>query len=146
MGIAMLAKERSKDPVTQTGAVIVDHNKNILSIGYNGFPIGCNDDVFPWCDDDCNDPLNNKHMYVVHSELNAILNARGNTAGCTMYTTLFPCAECAKAIIQSGINRVVYMDIKADKAYTAAAKRMFKAACVTFRQYKTTGVNIRLSL
>jgi deoxycytidylate deaminase len=86
------------------------------------------------------------NAYTSPEELNAILNARGNIAGCTMYTTLFPCAECAKAIIQSGINRVVYMDIKADKAYTAAAKRMFKAACVTFRQYKTTGVNIRLSL
>lgn len=137
MGVAVLASKRSKDPVTQTGAVIVDSDKKIVSIGYNGFPIGCKDDEFPWDDSSAPFSLESKHMYVVHSELNAILNAHGaNLVGDIMYTTLFPCAECAKAIINVGISRIVFLDIKYNKTYTEAAKRMFNAANVHYTQYK----------
>lgn len=148
MGIALLASKRSKDPDTQTGAVIVDAmTNNIISIGYNGFPCGCHDDLFPWEDADDLAPLDSKHMYVVHSELNAILNAQGTILhGCTMYTTLFPCSECAKAIIQSGICHVVYLNAKLHKDYTTAAKRMFDTSGVTYQQYKLSDKIIMLTL
>lgn len=135
MGMAFLACERSKDPATQTGAVIVDKDNQVLSIGYNGFPTGCSDEQFPWRDDN-KDVLNNKHFYVVHSELNAILNAKGRDLhGAKMYVTLFPCNECAKAIIQAGIKTIVYATIKEGKDYTIAAKRMFDAAGVDYIRY-----------
>ena len=107
MGVAKLSGMRSKDPNTQVGACIVSQDNKILSMGYNGFPIGCSDDDFPWCR--VGDPLNNKYFYTVHSELNAILNYRGGTLeGAKLYVTLFPCNECAKAIIQAGIKTIVY--------------------------------------
>ena len=135
MGMAFLACERSKDPATQTGAVIVDKDNLVLSVGYNGFPAGCSDEQFPWLDD-TKDVLNNKHFYVVHSELNAILNAMGrDLRGAKLYVTLFPCNECAKAIIQAGIKTIVYADIKDGKDYTKAAKRMFDAAGVNYKCY-----------
>lgn len=135
MGMAFLACERSKDPATQTGAVIVDKDNLVLSVGYNGFPTGCSDEQFPWLDD-TKDVLNNKHFYVVHSELNAILNAMGrDLRGAKLYVTLFPCNECAKAIIQAGIKTIVYAAIKEGKDYTKAAKRMFDAAGVDYKRY-----------
>lgn len=148
MALALIAAKRSKDPVTQTGAVIVDRRNKIISIGYNGFPTGCSDDVFPWRDDKDGpvDTLDNKHYYVVHSELNAILNARCDLTGTTMYTTLFPCNECAKAIIQAGIRTVIYGDIKHDKDYTRAAKRMFDSAGVLYKMYKQSKKEVRLML
>lgn len=109
MGIAMLSAMRSKDPNSQVGACIVRDNK-ILSLGYNGMPIGCDDDIMPWGRE--GNELETKYMYVCHSELNAILNAGKDLHGSTMYVTLFPCNECAKAIIQSGIKRIVYLDDK----------------------------------
>lgn len=146
MGIALLACERSKDPATQTGAVIVDSDNQILSIGYNGFPIGCSDEQFPWNDDE-KDVLKNKHYYVVHSELNAILNARGRDLhGATIYVTLFPCSECAKAIIQAGIKSVVYAAVKEGKDYTIAAKRMFDAAGVDYIRYTCKHKGVMLVL
>ena len=105
MGIAMLSGMRSKDPNTQVGACIVDPEHKILSMGYNGFPLGCSDDEFTWA----REGEDNKYFYSTHSELNAILNYRGGSLeGATIYVTLFPCNECAKAIIQSGIREVVY--------------------------------------
>ena len=102
MGAAMLCAERSKDPNTQVGACIVNDENRILSVGYNGFPAGCDDNVFPW-DRSGNDPYDTKYLYVCHAELNAILNCRGRSlAGSRIYVALFPCNECAKAIIQSG--------------------------------------------
>ena len=99
MGVAFLAAMRSKDPGTQVGACIVSTDNKILSIGYNGMPIGCNDDDFPW-NRESEDPYNNKYFYTTHSELNAILNYRGGSLeGAKIYVTLFPCNECAKAII-----------------------------------------------
>ena len=128
MGIAMLSAMRSKDPNSQVGACIVRDNK-ILSLGYNGMPIGCDDDIMPWGRE--GNELETKYMYVCHSELNAILNAGKDLHGSTMYVTLFPCNECAKAIIQSGIKRIVYLDDKyRDANNNVAARHMFKIAGV----------------
>lgn len=128
MGVAILASKRSKDPNTQVGACIVDENNIILSTGYNGFPYGCSDDEFPW-DRRGEDT---KYKYVVHAELNAILNARGkNLNNARIYVDLFPCNECAKAIIQSGIKEVVYLyDKYADTKETIASKKMLASAGV----------------
>ena len=107
MGVAMLSGMRSKDPNSQVGACIVSDDNKILSMGYNGFPKGCSDDEFPWARE--GEPLDTKYLYVTHSELNAILNYRGGSLeGAKMYVTLFPCKECAKAIIQAGIKTLVY--------------------------------------
>ena len=112
MGIAHLSSMRSKDPNTKVGACIVDDNHKIVTVGYNGFPIGLNDKDFPWERE--GGFKETKYAYVVHAELNAILNSPRNLKGCTCYVTLFPCNECAKAIVQSGIKKVVYEDDKYD--------------------------------
>lgn len=146
MGIALLSSMRSKDPSTQVGACIVNSDKRILSMGYNGMPRCCSDDDFPW---DKNDkPLDSKYLYVCHAELNAILNcAVGSVRGCTVYTTLFPCNECAKAIIQSGIAEVVYMSDKyAESDSVLASKRMFDTAGVKYRAYNMNDKKIELEL
>ena len=134
MGVALLAAERSKDPNTQVGACIVDSDNRIVSTGYNGFPYGCSDNEYPW--DREGDTQNTKYAYVVHAELNAILNARGRSVvGTTLYVALFPCNECAKAIIQSGITEVVYLSDKyANTPGTLISKRMLKSAGVKLRQ------------
>ena len=132
MGLAHLSGKRSKDPSTQVGAAIVDPNKKIVGIGYNGFPIGVSDDEFPWDRD--GSFLDTKYPYVVHAELNAILNATSNLQGCAIYVSLFPCHECAKAIIQSGIREIVYEDDKyADSDSVKASKRMLNQAGVHLR-------------
>ncbi|XP_012140725.1 deoxycytidylate deaminase isoform X1 [Megachile rotundata] len=136
MAIAFLAAKRSKDPRTQVGACIVNSEKRILGIGYNGMPTGCSDDEFPW-GKDYDDKLKDKSYYVCHAEVNAILNKNcSDVRNCTIYVALFPCNECAKVIIQSGIKLVIYMsDKQAHKKKTIAAKRMFQAAGVQYRQY-----------
>ena len=146
MGIALLSSLRSKDPSSQVGACIVNSEKRILSMGYNGMPRCCSDDEFPW--DKNENPLDSKYLYVCHAELNAILNcASGNVRGCTVYTTLFPCNECAKAIIQSGIAEVVYMSDKySDSDSVLASKRMFTTAGVKFREYSISGKTLELKL
>ena len=130
MGIALLTAMRSKDPSSQVGACIVSPENKILSLGYNGMPIGCDDDAMPWERE--GDPLDTKYMYVCHAELNAILNsAHNNLKGARVYVTLFPCNECAKAIIQSGISEVVYYGDKYhDPDSSVAARFMFKKAGV----------------
>ena len=147
MGVAMLAGFRSKDPSTQVGACIVSEDNKILSIGYNGFPRGCSDDEFPW-DRQEEDPYNSKYLYVAHSELNAILNYRGGSlAGATLYVTLFPCNECAKAIIQSGIQEVVYdCDKYKGTPSVIASRKMLKAAGVKVRKYEHTNREVKLEL
>ncbi|MBN2092338.1 dCMP deaminase family protein, partial [candidate division KSB1 bacterium] len=111
MGVALLSAQRSKDPNTQVGACIVNQQKKIVGVGYNGFPMGCSDDEFPWERE--GDFLDTKYPYVSHAELNAILNSVGrDLSGCSLYVALFPCNECAKAIIQSGIREVVYLSDK----------------------------------
>lgn len=137
MGVAILASMRSKDPNTQVGACIVDENNRILSTGYNGFPRGCSDDEYPWERE--GETNNTKYPYVVHAELNAILNAGGRPlAGARLYVALFPCNECAKAIIQSGIREVVYLSDKyATTPGTLASKRMLRSAGVELRPLKS---------
>lgn len=144
MGVAALSAMRSKDPNTQVGACIVSDAHKILSMGYNGLPAGCSDDEFPWT----REGEDNKYFYTTHSELNAILNYRGGSLeGASIYVTLFPCNECAKAIIQSGIREVVYDDDKyADTAMVIASKRMLRAAGVTLRRYERTGRTVALAL
>lgn len=106
MGLAHLSALRSKDPNTQVGACIVDNENKVVSIGYNGMPRGCKDENMPW--ERVGGFLTTKYAYVVHAELNAILNSPRSVKGCTLYVSLFPCNECAKAIIQSGIKKVIY--------------------------------------
>ncbi|MGD1815464.1 MAG: deoxycytidylate deaminase [Pleomorphochaeta sp.] len=132
MGLAVLSSMRSKDPSTQVGACIVNRNKKIVGIGYNGFPIGCSDDNLPW--ERTGDWLDTKYPYVCHAELNAILNSVSrDLSGCTIYVGLFPCNECAKAIIQSGIKKVVYLSDKYEKSdNTIASKKMFDASGIEY--------------
>ena len=144
MGIAMLAACRSKDPSTQVGACIVSPDNIIISTGYNGMPKGCSDDEFPW--DRTGEDT--KYPYVVHAELNAILNANGrDLRGSRIYVALFPCNECAKAIIQSGIREIYYLSDKyADTPTTKASKRMLDAAGVRYVQLRTAVKSITLDL
>ena len=129
MGLAHLSALRSKDPNTQVGAAIVDENHRVVSVGYNGFPTGVSDDDFPWSRE--GDVLTSKYAFVVHAELNAILNSQRSVRGCTIYVSLFPCNECAKAIIQSGIKKIVYESDKYNGVDTnIASKRMLRAAGV----------------
>lgn len=135
MAIAKLSAMRSKDPSTQVGACIVSENNRILSIGYNGAPNGYHDDYFPWEKE--GDPLETKYMYVVHAERNAILNYRGSRKdleGSKIYASLFPCHECAKEIIQSGIKEVVYLtdSFKSGQEQVLASKRLFDMCGVKY--------------
>lgn len=146
MGIAALSALRSKDPNSQVGACIVSQENKILSMGYNGFPMGCSDEVFPWARE--GDAIATKYPYVVHSELNAILNYRGGSLqGTKIYVTLFPCNECAKAIIQAGIKTVIYDSDKYDGTpMNQVSKKLFKTAGVEIVKYQKTGRNIELEL
>ena len=146
MGIALLSAKRSKDPNTQVGACIVNEANKIMSVGYNGFPAGCSDEEFPW--ERTGDEYDTKYPYVCHAELNAILNnAGGDLRGCKIYVALFPCNECAKAIIQSGITQVVYLSDKyADTPGTRASKRMFNAAGIKLTKLKLSHDTITLNL
>lgn len=149
MGIADLSGKRSKDPSTQVGACIVSDDNKILSMGYNGFPKGCSDDDFPWGKEGQeDDPYNAKYLYVTHSELNAILNYRGGSLdGSKLYVTLFPCNECAKAIIQAGIKNIIYKSDKYnDSPSVRASKRMLNAAGVRYYKYEETGRKIEIEV
>ena len=144
MGIAMLAARRSKDPNTQVGACIVSPDNIIISTGYNGMPKGCSDDEFPWG----REGAETKYPFVVHAELNAILNASGKSLrGSRLYVALFPCNECAKIIIQSGIKEVVYLCDKYAKTDSViASKRLFDSCGVKYRQIELMGKDIKLEL
>lgn len=147
MGIALLSGQRSKDPHTQVGACIVNEDNRIVGTGYNGFPDGCSDDEFSWAKN-TEDAKDSKSMYVVHAELNAVLNRFAcGQKNCTMYVTLFPCCECAKAIIQSRfIKEIVYMaDEKADKDEVKASKRMLDNVNIKYVPYKPTAKNLTLN-
>jgi len=133
MGVAQLSALRSKDPNTQVGACIVNTDKRIIGIGYNGFPMGCSDLEFPW--DSNGKLLDTKYPYVVHAEANAILNATTSLKNASIYVTLFPCNECAKLIIQSGIKEICYASNKYEAGdQHQAAIKMLKAAKISFRQ------------
>lgn len=146
MGVAKLSGMRSKDPHSQVGACIVSQDNKILSMGYNGFPMGCSDDEFPWARD--GEALDTKYLYVTHSELNAILNYRGGSLeGAKLYVSLFPCNECAKAIIQAGIKTIIYKEDKyPDSPSVRASKRMLNAAGVRYYQYDQTGRKIEIDV
>lgn len=147
MGLAVLSSMRSKDPNTQVGCCIVDKENRILSLGYNGFPNGCSDDEFPW-DREGKSPYETKYNYVCHAELNAILNFKGTSLKeSKIYVTQFPCNECAKAIIQSGIESIVYLDDKyAGTDGVKSSKRMFDAVGVRYIKMEPLGkeINIRI--
>lgn len=133
MSVAVLSSLRSKDPNTQVGACIVSPDNKIVGTGYNGFPIGCSDDDLPWNRE--GSVYDSKYAYVCHAELNAILNSTRDLHGCKLYVALFPCNECAKAIIQSGIKTVFYKEDKyADTDGVKASKRMFDQAGVEYKQ------------
>lgn len=144
MGIAILSAYRSKDPNTKVGTCIVNEDKRIVAVGYNGMPRGCDDNVFPWGRDGAY--LSQKYLYVVHAELNAILNATCSLKNCILYTGLFPCNECCKAIIQSGITKIFYLSDKyADTEPVIASKKMFDAAGIAYIQMETNVENISIS-
>ena len=146
MGIALLSSMRSKDPNTCVGSCIVSQDNKILSVGYNGMPQGCSDDEYPWERD--GEPLDTKYLYVCHAELNALLNYTGtNLHNSRLYTTLFPCNECTKALIQAGIAEVIYLEDKyADTSSNRAAKRMMDSSGVTYKIYHPSNKDITLSL
>lgn len=145
MGIALLSAKRSKDPNTQVGACIVSEDNRILSMGYNGAPRGLDDDTMNWSRE--GSFLETKYAYVCHAELNSILNYRGNLEGSKLYVALFPCNECAKAIIQSGIKEIIYKDDKyATSDNVIASKRMFDQCGVTYRKYIETNRKIELDV
>lgn len=146
MGVSVLSAKRSKDPNTQVGACIVGSDNRILSIGYNGTPNGFNDNEFPW--ERNGEPLKTKYLYVCHAEMNAILNYRGSRKeleGAKIYVDLFPCNECAKLIIQSGIKEIIYLrDKYADSESVIASKSMFDKLGIKYRPLKTDNKEINI--
>ena len=146
MGVAMLSAERSKDPSTSVGACIVSEDNKILSVGYNGMPIGCSDDEYPWEKE--GNPLDTKYLYVCHAEMNAILNYTGSDMkGAKVYVTLFPCNECTKALIQKGIVEIIYLGDKyADSDSVKASKRMMDSVGMKYRKYEPIHKEVVLSL
>lgn len=143
MGVAILSGMRSKDPNTQVGACIVNDEKRIIGVGYNGLPVGCNDDEYPWERD--GEFLETKYPFVCHAELNAILNSTKSLKNCTIYVALFPCHECSKAIIQSGIKELVYLSDKYNGTESdIASKKMLDSAGVVYRKLvpQREGINI----
>ncbi|ERJ13833.1 deoxycytidylate deaminase [Haloplasma contractile] len=145
MGVAKLSALRSKDQNTQVGACIVNPDKRIVGIGYNGLPVGCNDRDFPW--ERKGDFLDTKYPYVVHAEPNAILNSTTSLKDCRIYVTLFPCNECTKLIIQSGIREIIYMEDKYNGSKeNVAAKRMLDSAKVKYRELHRIDVYLKSEL
>ena len=145
MGVALLSAKRSKDPSTQVGACIASMDNKVVTMGYNGMPIGISDDELPWKRNG-NDDLDNKYLYVCHAEFNAILNSYAPVKGCKIYVTLFPCNECAKALIQAGIKEVIYLEEKyPDSIQDRASKRLLMMAGIPFRQYEGRKLNIEVS-
>jgi dCMP deaminase len=137
MRIAHVIADRSKDPNTQAGAIIADPNHIVVGLGYNGWPRGIDNDKLPWEREGALPET--KYAYVVHAEINAIFNANAKTGGCTIYSTLFPCNECAKAIVQNGIKEVVYESDKYhEEDIWQASRRILDLAGVKYRQYKST--------
>lgn len=145
MGIAILSTYRSKDPNTQVGACIVNDENKILSVGYNGSPRGLDDDNMPWERE--GDFIDTKYAYVCHSELNAILNYSGSLKGTKMYVTLFPCNECAKAIVQAGIKEIIYLSDKyKDTDSTKVSKKIFDEVGIQYHEYVPVHYEIKIEL
>ena len=145
MSVALLSAQRSKDPSRQVGACVVNPDNKIVSVGYNGLPVGCDDDRFPWGKQ--GGFLETKYAYVCHAEMNAVVNRNSAAVnGCRIYVTLFPCNECTKLLIQSGIKEVIYgTDNYHDEKQFVASRRMLKSAGVSERRFTTTRKSITLS-
>ncbi len=143
MSIAKLSAMRSKDPSTQVGACIVNNNRRIVGIGYNGFPSGCDDDSFPWDND--KSFLDSKYAYIVHAEVNAILNSTSSLDGCSIYVSLFPCNECAKVIIQSGIKNIIFEEDRPECEWSIASKKLFDASGVTYKMISNV-INVSINI
>ena len=142
MGVAVLSSKRSKDPSTQVGACVASNDNKVVTMGYNGMPVGLSDDEMPWGRVG-KDELDNKYLYVCHAEFNAILNSYAPVKGCKIYVTLFPCNECAKAIIQSGIKEVVYLSERIpEDLSTKASKRLLMMAGIIVRKYEGRKLDI----
>jgi len=145
MGVAKLSAQRSKDPNTQVGACIVDNDKKIVGCGYNGAPNGFNDEVMPWNRD--GDFINTKYAYVCHAEVNAILNSHADLRGTTIYVDLFPCNECAKIIIQSGIKKVIYFSDKYNGTDgNIVAKKLFDECGIVYEKYNSKNKKIEIEI
>lgn len=145
MGVALITQERSKDHNSQVGCCIASDDNRILSLGYNGAPRGLHDDLMKWNRE--GSFIDTKYAYVCHSELNAILNYRGNLEGSKIYVTLFPCNECAKALIQAGIKEVIYYDDKYDGTdANIVSKKLLDTCGVTYRKYEKKGRKIEIDL
>ena len=146
MGVALLSAQRSKDPNTQVGACIVSKDNKILSVGYNGAPNGYDDEKMPWARE--GEFVETKYPYVCHAELNAILNNKGSILeGARIYVDLFPCNECAKAIIQTGIKEVIYKSDKYDGTKeNIVAKKLFNGCGIKYRRYEDKNIKIKLEL
>ncbi|MDD3341818.1 MAG: dCMP deaminase family protein [Bacilli bacterium] len=145
MGLAVLSAQRSKDPSSQVGACIVNEKHKILAMGYNGTPTGISDEQMPW--ERTGSFLESKYAYVCHAELNAILNATANIEGSTLYTTLFPCNECAKAIIQKGIKKVIYKEDKYAEADSVKVSKKLLTMChIAYEMYEPEGKSITLEI
>lgn len=143
MGVAKLSAKRSKDPNTQVGCCIVNQDKRIVAVGYNGLPKNCVDEDYPWANR-VGELQDTKYAYVVHAELNAILNATTPLKGCSLYVTLYPCNECVKSIIQSGISEVIFEDNKYEGAnFDLAAKKMLQSANIKVRQFKGSPIELK---
>jgi len=145
MSVALLSAQRSKDPNTQVGACVVNKQNKIVGVGYNGFPRGCADDDLPW--ERRGNFLETKYPYVCHAELNAVLNSVSpNLANCRIYVGLFPCNECTKVIIQTGIEEIIYLSDKyKDTDQVRASKIMLKKSGVSYRQFKTELKKVNIS-
>lgn len=146
MAVALLSAQRSKDPSTQVGACVADEDNKIVGVGYNGFPWGCPDDELPWARN--GEYLDTKYPYVCHAELNAVLNATSrNLKNCKIYVGLFPCNECTKVIIQSGISEIVYLSDKyAESDSVKASKRMLDKSKTKYRRFEGRGNEVILKL
>ena len=146
MAVALLSAQRSKDPNTQVGACVANNDHKIIGVGYNGFPWGCSDDVLPWARE--GSYLDTKYPYVCHAELNAVLNSSvQNLKDCRIYVVLFPCNECTKVIIQSGLQEIIYLSDKyAESDSVKASKRMLDQSNTGYRQFQSRGKEIKLEL
>lgn len=146
MAVALLSAQRSKDPNTQVGACVANNDHKIIGVGYNGFPWGCSDDVLPWARE--GSYLDTKYPYVCHAELNAVLNSTAqDLKDCRIYVGLFPCNECTKVIIQSGLQEIIYLSDKyAETDSVKASKRMLDQSNTGYRQFQSHGREIKLEL
>jgi dCMP deaminase len=141
MQMANVIAQRSKDPSTQAGAVVVNQDNVVVGLGYNGWPRGIEVNQLPWERE--GKPSETKYVYICHAEENAVYNANNSTKDCKIYCTLFPCNECAKTIIQNGIKEVIFESDKYhDTESCIASRKMLDLAGIKYREYISKSNNI----